>query len=536
MNIIKKVPFHPLIFAPYPVLALAAANMGWVTNLKFYWALVASFLVMALTFGISWLLIKNTRKAAAITTLILALFFTYGHIYKFIAKNTSPILWFTALWVVLLISGVWWILSLQNKMHDVTHALNWVSILLLLFPLITLGVDYIRDLQNKAQNDDNLPKPSFEYSLSSEASSTLPDIYFIILDGYARADTLTEIYNYDNQPLLNYLQERGFYVAEESFANYHHTVLSLSSTLNMAYIKDLLDAEGVHSYDYARIVDYVHNNKVFALAADTGYQLVTFSSGHAVSEIRHVDHYMRPEWIAVTGASTNDDSKKQIQLGQFEIKLLETTALRPFLPVIFKENVENPMYEDHRQHILYTFSNLATFAQEEGPFFVFAHIIAPHPPFVFQADGEPKLNWRPFTYSEGSHWVGPIGTRVEYIEGYRDQLNYINSLLMKAIDEILTQSENPPVIIIQGDHGPGAFFEWQSITRTNLPERMSILNAIYFPGGDKGWLYPSITPVNTFSVVFNRYLGQDFELSEDRAYFSKWGRPFEFTEVTDLVQ
>ena len=80
-----------------------------------------------------------------------------------------------------------------------------------------------------------------------------------------------------------------------------------------------------------------------------------------------------------------------------------------------------------------------------------------------------------------------------------------------------------------------AYFDWQSLKQTNLHERMTILNAFFFPDGDKDMLYPSISPVNTFPVVFNRYLGQNFELSDDRAYLAKWGKPFEFTEVTEQL-
>ncbi|OGO20150.1 MAG: hypothetical protein A2Z14_02870 [Chloroflexi bacterium RBG_16_48_8] len=536
MSLIKKIPFHPLVFAPYPILAFTASNLSWVSNLNFYWGLVAAFLIMISTLGVSWLLIKNIQKAAAITTLILVLFFTYGHVYGLIAKNFNPTLGLSLLWAVILLGGIRWILSRPGTMQDVTYALNWISILLLLFPIFTLGSNYIHDMMVKSPVEDEHDHPSTKYSLPSEPPDELPDIYFIILDGYARADTLAGIYHYDNQPLLNHLKEHGFYIAEESFANYHHTVLSLSTTLNMTYIEGLMKAEGMKSYDYWRIVDHIYNNKVFDLASDAGYQLVVFSSGLAITSIKQVDHYMQPELKPASGTTTKIASEKQIKLGTFEINLLETTALRQLLPWIFQHFPEDPRFENHRQHILYTFSNLSTFAQEEGAYFVFAHILAPHPPFVFDANGEPRLNWRPYTIADGSHWTGGIGSRDEYISGYRDQINYINSLLVKSVDEILARSETPPVIIIQGDHGPGAFFEWQSLEQTNLHERMTILNAIYFPGGDQGLLYPSISPVNTFGVVFNRYLGQDFNLSDDRAFFSKWGKPFEFTEVTEQVQ
>jgi hypothetical protein len=535
MNFIKKIPFHPLIFTPYPVLALVANNLDWISNLKFYWALIATILIMLITWSFSWLLIRNMQKAAAITSLIILLFFTYGHVYGLVAKSSDPAIWLTILWLLICTGGCWWILSRKSALPQITQALNWISILLILFPLITLGVNHLRDIAEKPETKVTYVNPGTENTLPNEPPEELPDIYFIILDGYARADTLSEIYDFDNQPLLNELKDRGFYIADESIANYHHTVLSLSTTLNMTYIKDLLTAEGMKSYDYWRIVDHIHQNRVFDLASDAGYQIVVFNSGHVVSDIYQVDHFMRPDPIAVTGTASDPSDGIRYKLESFDIKILETTMLRPLLPTIFKKLPEELAYERHRQRILYTFSHLSTFAQEEGSYFVFAHILAPHPPFVFDSNGESIPNWRPYTVADGSHWVGGIGTRDAYIAGYRDQVNYINSLLMKAVDDILTRSEIPPVIIIQGDHGPGAYFEWQSLKQTNLHERMTILNAMYFPGGDQGWLYPSISPVNTFPVVFNRYLGQDFELSDDRAYFAKWGTPFEFTEVTDLL-
>ncbi len=111
------------------------------------------------------------------------------------------------------------------------------------------------------------------------------------------------------------------------------------------------------------------------------------------------------------------------------------------------------------------------------------------------------------------------GTQQEYINGYRDQVEYVDKAMEKVITDILSHSTPAPIIIIQGDHGPGAYLDWNSVEKTNLDERMSILNAYYFPGGHSGSLYASITPVNSFRVLFNEYFGMDYPLLADRVIF-----------------
>ena len=102
----------------------------------------------------------------------------------------------------------------------------------------------------------------------------------------------------------------------------------------------------------------------------------------------------------------------------------------------------------------------------------------------------------------------------------------------KVITEILSHSSPAPIIIIQGDHGPGAYLDWDSAEKTNLDERMSILNAYYFPSGHSGSLYASITPVNSFRVLLNEYFGMNYPLLIDKVYFSTWSNPFDYIDVT----
>ena len=53
--------------------------------------------------------------------------------------------------------------------------------------------------------------------------------------------------------------------------------------------------------------------------------------------------------------------------------------------------------------------------------------------------------------------------------------------------------------------------------KLNLP----ILNAYHLPGDGIEALYPNISPVNTFRVIFNEYFGFNLPLLEDQSYVLK---------------
>jgi hypothetical protein len=87
-------------------------------------------------------------------------------------------------------------------------------------------------------------------------------------------------------------------------------------------------------------------------------------------------------------------------------------------------------------------------------------------------------------------------------------------------------------MIIQGDHGPGAYLDWASAADSCILERTAILNAYLIPGVEAGVLYPEITPVNSFRVVLNTILGTNYTLLEDVTYMPPWEKLYDFIEVT----
>jgi hypothetical protein len=218
----------------------------------------------------------------------------------------------------------------------------------------------------------------------------------------------------------------------------------------------------------------------------------------------------------------------------FESLVIDHTMARVLahVPGLNKVLIQMP-YETHRSEILSTFDRVQAVSRMEGTYFVYAHIIAPHPPFVFDEKGKVLSPNEPFKLADANHFVKDH-SRKTYIVGYRNQLQYINTRVLEVLDAILAHSDVPPIIILQGDHGPGAHMHYGSFEKTLPAERFGILNAYYFPDQDYAGLYPSISPVNSFRVVLNQFFGQDYALLPDRHYYSPWGYPFDFTEVTDF--
>ncbi len=552
----KKRPFplHPLLFGLFPIASLLAANIQVTAPDEAARATLASLAVVGVLWGAIWLILRVGRRAGVAASLGIILFFSYGHGYALLVKRMgepsvqldSALLW---VWGIVFGIGLWWAGKRLQKVDELTFALNWMAVAALALPLYTIGAHTLKSQRVEDEAQD-VQAPAQTALLPLPTGET-PDVYYIILDGYGRADTLAEYYDFDNSELMEFLSQRGFYIAEASYSNYNQTFLSLPSSLNMEHIVPLMGVEPGDKVDYDAHIALIRDSEIARIFKRLGYETVTYNTGFVLTTVTVSDHYMtgarsnephETTWLHVFGYKTG--------LRPIEVLLLESTVLRPALESLIEREGEPPGHQAHRDNVLYTFEHLADFAGAPGNYFVFAHVIAPHPPFLFAADGSPVPNARKYSLADASHFLGRYGTRGEYIRGYREQAQYINTLLMQAIDEILANSETPPIIIVQGDHGGGAYFEWESLAHTQLEERYAILNAYYFPGGDcKGapplslgvcsansTLYPTITPVNSFRTVLNRYFGFDIPLLEDTVWWSNWSTPYDFTEVTERLE
>ena len=510
--------FHPLLFGLYSVLAIASTDPSTIF-FKFgypalFWVGALSLLVYAgFYYGT-----RNTHRAGLLATLLLTYVFFYGHIYRVLRDAPLPAAlqshWLLfVFWTALFAAIVWRIaLSPLGERPIMTQFLNVVALATLVVPVygsLRLAQMIYRDPLTSWE------KPALSVRQLTPAE-TLPDIYYIILDGYGREDVLNEVYGWDNTAFTGFLEQSGFYVAEQSASNYMRTNFSLSSSLNMNYVDKFIPVDTL-SANWYPLYTLMHENQAFSLLQQAGYQTIAFSSDYYPTEMRQVERYL----------------SRYPALNEFDQLLLGTSILA--FPVD-AGLLDLPVfsYRTHANRINYIFDYLpqVNVLKAQGrPAIVFAHIVAPHPPFVFAADGSLLQPQSAYSIDDASDFSG---TQEEYRMSYRAQLAYVNKRMQQVIEQLLRQSPQP-IIIVQGDHGPGSLLDWDSLEQSCLRERFSILNAYYFPDSFSPTLYPEITPVNSFRLTLNQVLGTQFDLLPDRSY-ANFGPAYQFQDITDQLQ
>jgi len=501
-NWLRHFTLHPFLFAIYPILALLAINIsevGFSAGLRplFLSILLAGFLLFSF-----FLIYRDWRRAALVSTILLALFFSYGHIYillKGVQINGFYLFRHRTLipvWFGLGALLIWWASRKSRNLVSATYTLNAIGLILLIFPVIQLVSFSVQSnlSQTSVENNASL--------LTLQAPDQPPDIYYIILDGYGRSDVLKEEYGYDNSDFLNTLRDLGFTIADCSLSNYAQTQMSLASSLNFNYLDALSDRFTEGSDDRTGLDTLIHQSTARVSLEKAGYKTVAFATGFLATELTDADYFLGP------GYSWEE-------LNEFESLLMETTLAR-LIQDGNRFGMQTSGSGRFRERTLFTLEKLDELSYIDGPKFVFVHIIAPHPPYVFGPTGGPV---------EPAE-IGTTKTQ-EGANHYRDQAIYISSRMMEIVPKIIESSSTPPIIVIQGDHGP---------TVASSPRaRMSNLNAYYLPGVDAS-VYPTITPVNTFRVIFNSYFGQSLELLDDVSLYSEYTNPFNFKVIQNSCE
>jgi hypothetical protein len=510
---LTALPLHPFLVAAYPVVFLFAANAAEQVTLAPLWApLLTAIGGAAAVLGVLRLIIGDWHRAGLATTVLLIGFFGYGHAWNLVAA-VLPSQWpLVAAWLMLVVIGVAVAARTRRFAPEITRGLNLVAALALLLNAGSM-VGAVRTI-NAVEAEPTDVTSAIE--LARPDGEALPDVYYIVLDRYASPTTLEEVYDFDNEPFLTALEERGFHIARNAHSNYIKTPLSLVSSLNM----DLLDVAPLK----AEAEDGADREPIHRALRDH------LAVPVALKELGYAYFHIGNWW---TPSNDNVDADRTfVYDGQdeFTTVLAQTTFLRAITePAAAPDDPWD--WRVLRENTLFAMDTLDQMPEAPGPKFVFAHLLMPHDPYVFDADG--SFMDRAQVAAQGN------------LESYRRHLSYGNARMLGLVDQILERSPNA-VVMLQADEGPFPEeysrdewgFEWREATDVQLEQKFGILYAMRVPGVDldEHGFHDALTPVNAFRIIFNARFGTDLELLPDRTWAHRDLYHFyDFFEITDRL-
>lgn len=498
---LKRFPaIYPPLLAAYPILSLYAANQSLIPLDDLWRPLgfaVGGTILLWLLLG---LILKDAQKGAIAATSITSGFLSLHLLSEIIPLPKDSIASVVSCGIIILsLTGL---LAWKWTWH---RPLSFFSMVILAFPIFQIASAQL--VQSRASTTPELAK--------SDNITSRPDIVYIILDGYGRSDVLQKIYDYDNRDFIDSLEKRGFYVAKEAHTNYCQTELSISSSLNHAFIPEITSIKpNANPETRPNFHEALQNSAVSQSLKALGYQTSAITTGFPSLEFSNVDR------------------KEITPIG---VNLLESTLIQR-LPFGSRSTAVASMFFKRHQLIKQAFAQLSTLSdQGPTPQFTIVHILAPHPPFSFGANGEELPRKGPFGYWDGSDFMTMVDTPEAYKVGYANQARYISNQILKSLDAILAKGGERPIIVIQGDHGPKMGLDQSVYERTDIHECFPILNAYLVPDNVQKELYASITPVNTFRTIFRTMFGDNLPDLPDRSWYSPYGAPLNFTEVTQRL-
>lgn len=510
-----QVPFYPALVAAFPVLAVFSANSAIVPAAHLVRPLaVALGLALALQIAATLLWVpwrrlgRSAARGAASTAVVVAWVWLYEPIVRLLhgvlpMPNMLPLYASVGLAVAVL-AGVWGPRPRVPNLIAAAVALVSIGNVALTVGRPEFAAPFSAATTPRARHDAKPLPPG-----------PRPDIFLVVLDGFGRQDSIRRVIGADLGWFVDGLRERGFKVADRALSNYNQTELSVSSTLNMDLLKNLLPTSAIAAHDKRALGPLIGDSSVSRRLQASGYRPIAIGSG----------------FDGLRLGRNEVPTSEQRGLTLFESVLLAKT------PSAVSENVARSMFDRHRDRLLGVFHRLEEMAKPTAqPRFVFAHVLAPHPPFVFGSNGEHRRPRGSFGYWDESDYMTYVGTPDDYRAGYAEQAAFVAKKVLALVDAFLAANpDRPPIILIQADHGSKIGLDQNSLENTDLAEAFSILYAAYVPEDVPMPVPDDAMPVNTFRRLLTALGADDLPEIQAGVFYSTMPLPFEWTDVTAAV-
>ena len=431
--------------------------------------------------GLFFLFFRNINKAAILVFLMLSFNFFFGPVHDWAKKNFADAFFtrysFILPALVIFITAVIIVLKKRKKtLFQVTRYLNLVLLVLLFADIFILINKMVSTTSSVIIKD--------EFVNCSDCKK--PDVYYILADEYAGKKQLNELLKFDNSAFENELRKREFHIVDDSRSNYNYTIFSSASILNMDYLPGIYKInQNIH--DRRICFDVIKNNKTMRFFKQAGYEIYNYS----IFDFPGQPTMAKPSILPV--------KTRPIIAQAFLFRLQRDLWYHLITDLKLASTEKNSIYNDKKNIENFLELTKKAAAKKKGkPKFIYTHLLMPHNPYYYDKDGK-ELKYELLRKIYDS-------TETRYIS----YLQYCNKVFLQLIDDIKSNSPEPPIIILMSDHGFKGYNNYD-----HVETYFSNFNSIYLPDSNYKSFYKGISNVNQFRVLFNSQFNQQLPLLKD---------------------
>jgi uncharacterized protein YggT (Ycf19 family) len=469
MGFLKKFPAHPFLLAVF--IALDAKFHNQAEDISAIDILIASLILSAIFFIVyyfSFLISKRSTAIAIATTIMGFLISFYSTILSVFRSVCTRIglgglarhMFIMPLVVLVGASLALYVLRSKKDFSRLNAYLNVLLSVSVVFTLFMVsGANHIWKSGGKMTGE-----PVAELSEPSGRSGQVnkihlgysPDIYFLLFDAYTSSESLLKYWHYDNSAIDNYLENKGFYLVRHSRISIPATANSISDEFNSKVYPQ--------NTPLRNLLSCISNSKVLGFLKTKGYKLINYSIFDISGEKKYYEFPLFDE----------------------NPELLTLVFYRSLIGTI-KSGYFGVIKGINRQFDIMNHLIKGDFARGKSPLFIYAHFLLTHPPALVDKNGHILLN--------------PHASREK---GYLDQIYFANNKIKEIVNAIMARYKEPPIIIIQGDHGSRLLGG-----KVGYTESHTMFDAFYLPEDDYKGYSADMSPICSMRMILNQYYGYE---------------------------
>lgn len=450
-----------------------------------------------ITYAIAFPVFRNRKKASVFTFFVGLICLVFGYLHDSLKhfNNLQLLTKFTVLLplLTLIFSALLIYLLKRKKDFDELYLFLNLLFVILLFSEIPNSIKRQRLDKSVHNLIDFRFNAANEYLPSQKTADSLkPDIYFLVFDALPSSRSLQSDLGKNNYHLDSFLLQHGFYVASAAKANYNWTIHSLSSTFNMDYlpswISPVMNDPKAFFWGSASIL----NNSLFSILQEEGYLTKSFQP---VS-------FSNPDWPGVpyfNGLKENHYYYKTLpgriyrdlfwNYSKVDVAFIKERQMQ----IIDTRNNEKKKYFDITKALVKN-----SCSQKGGPKFIYGHFMLPHEPYTFDNNGKVKTAEQTI-----------VARKEDDAGAFFNQVLFADKVIQELVTYIQQNNRKNTIIVVEGDHG------YRTSDGDKAGYTFKNMNALYFPDKNYSLLYDSLSPVNTFRIILNKYFKAGLPILKD---------------------